>query len=58
MSSVQVCPFCQLHNACGIDKIEQCWCVVQTIPAAMISLLPAEHQNTHCICASCAGIQC
>jgi hypothetical protein len=53
MNKPLICPFCQQQNFCAKLAEQGCWCFSQAIPAALIALVPAETQNTQCICTQC-----
>jgi hypothetical protein len=53
MNKPLICPLCQQQNFCAKSAEQGCWCFSQTIPAALLALVPSETQNTQCICPQC-----
>ena len=47
------CPVCQQANQCQIEKGNDCWCVKEQIPKALIATLPKEKQGKSCLCQAC-----
>ncbi|WP_133011035.1 cysteine-rich CWC family protein [Marinomonas flavescens] len=45
------CPFCSAANSCNPDGA--CWCFMEDVPEALLSLLPEALVGRNCICLRC-----
>ena len=52
-SRVAECPFCGNANSCMVNSAGPCWCVIASVPAGLVDLLPRHLQRKSCICRAC-----
>ena len=55
--SINRCPFCHNENFCSVnsnlDSNNNCWCMNENVPRALIDLLPSNSLHKDCICQNC-----
>lgn len=47
------CPLCQQNNHCGVNGIDECWCVSSDIKPELLTKVPKELAKKSCICQQC-----
>ncbi|WP_081727548.1 cysteine-rich CWC family protein [Halalkalibacter wakoensis] len=44
------CPICKGNNECSLPS---CWCLNESFPQEIFSLIPSDQRKKSCICKQC-----
>lgn len=55
------CPLCGEVNVCAqvvtenSERGQNCWCMQEKVPPALLEKLPESHRNLACVCQACVA---